>query len=54
MEPSAVSSTRDGVASGGKRVPRLIEQRLSCAAVKPAGLTMFIEQPNHRQAAQEG
>jgi hypothetical protein len=53
MKPSVVSSTRDGVARGGKRWPPLIEQRLSYAAVKPAGLAMFIEKPNHRQTAQE-
>jgi hypothetical protein len=53
MEPSVVYSVRDGIASGGKRVPRPIEQRLSCAAVQPAGWIMVIEKPNHRQTAQE-
>jgi hypothetical protein len=43
MEPSVVYSTRDGVARGGKRGPPLIDQRLSCAAVKPAGRIMVME-----------
>jgi hypothetical protein len=54
MKPSVVYSTRDGVARGGKRLPPLIDQRLSCEAVTPAGLAMFIEKPNHHETTQEG
>jgi hypothetical protein len=54
MEPSVVYSMRDGVASGGTRLPPLIDQRLSCEAVKPAGWIIVMEKPNHRQTAQEG
>ncbi len=54
MEPSVVYSTRDGGARGGKRVPPLIEQRLSGAAVTPVGLAMCSETPNPRETTQEG
>jgi hypothetical protein len=35
MKPFVVYSTRDGIARGGKRWQPLIDQRLSCEAVKP-------------------
>jgi hypothetical protein len=54
MKPSVVHSTRDGVARGGKRLPPLIDERLSYATVKPAGWAMFIEKPNQRETTQEG